>query len=1037
MLRPAVEAQCEPMASWIVDGGHELVAAGEPADVAIVDGAMGPEAAALACRGVRAPAIVVNVRDEDVAALVEAGVNDVLSPPVTRSRLLGRLALFQNRRGSAHGPGLEGAWDGPTYRAVLDAASDGIFVLDRGADRLWRMSFVNPSYARLVRRPAGEITGRTLDEFVPRMAAKDASRRILEAVRARGPIEYEEAFDFGARKMVLQTSLTPIFDARGRCRRLVGTVRDVTEGRVAEEILHANEERLHAIVEAAGDGIIVIDGQGIIESFNPAAEQLFGYEAIEVLGRNVSCLMPEPFNAEHDGHIARYLATGRRRVMGVRRETVAKRADGSTFPVEISLSEMWIAGERKFTGMLRDVTERKLAEERFETLAERAPIGIYIAQDGAFQYVNPRFAALTGYAVEEVLGSNPLDIVLPEDRELVRENAVRMLKGQATGSYEYRIRSGTGEIRWIMENLVSLDYRGKRAAYGYYIDVTARKEAEAALRESEERYRSTFQQLHDVFYKTDETGVITMVSPSVQRVLGYEPEELLGASAGVLYTSGDGARTMLERLLRGESLEDYEIDLLRKDGTPVTVSLTASFIFGEGPDRMAIQGTVRDITERKRAQAALRESEERYRSTFELMHDIFYRTDAEGRFTMVSPSCFRQADYTVEEMVGKPAASVYARPEEYGAFLAEIAANGFVNDAEVLMLRKDGSEMPVSLNGVLLRDEAGAPAGIQGSVRDISERKRAEEERDRYFELSLDMLAVTDLEARFLRVNPAWERVLGYPKEKMIGRTVMRFAHPDHRQKVIDDALLTLEGQSLNDKRSLFLTATGEARWLSWNTSPVTNGLAYSVVRDVTDLVGAEEEQARLLAQLEENARVLTEQAAELEALREEAEYAANHDMLTGMLNRRAWFNAALSQRGTAVAVADIDHFKRINDTWGHPAGDTVLAEVARRMEAALERAVLGRVGGEEFAILFSCPFEGAGEACERVLAAVATAPIALPGGEEITVTVSVGLAPWRSGRHTREEALARAYEEADAALYDAKEAGRAQLAVAPILKAA
>ncbi|KAA0235028.1 sensor domain-containing diguanylate cyclase [bacterium] len=909
-LCAAADAGREPVAAWILDGGHQLAAGGEPADVAVADVAMGPATAIAACSEAAIPVLAINARDDDVAALIAAGVHDLLPPPVTRARLLARLALFANRQQAGTG---SGSLDALACRAVLDAAPDAIFVMEAGADGRWRLGYANLAYRALVRQRDGQIVGKTARGFLPPAAARNVTRRCREAVETGCTIEYQEELDFSSRRTVLQTSLTPLFDASGRCRRLVGATRDITGSRVAEEILHANEERLHAIVEAAGDGIVVIDGAGAVESFNPAAEQMFGFEAIEVLGTKAALLLPAAFGEGNAGTFADSLAAGMPRITGLRRETVARRRDGTAFPVEMTLSEMWVAGERKFTGTLRDVTERKLAEERFQTLAERAPIGIYIAQDGAFQYVNPCFTQFTGYSADEVLGTNPLELVIPEERELVRESAVRMLKGQATGTYEYRIRTSAGEVRWVMENLVSLDYRGKRAAYGYYVDITGRKAAEAALRESEERYRTTFQQLRDVFYKTDEDGVITMVSPSVQRLLGYGPEELLGTNAGAIFASADAALAMLARVLHGESLEDFETDLRRKDGSPVTVALTASLVFGEGADRIAIQGTVRDITERKRAEA----------------------------------------------------------------------------------------------------------------------------ERDRYFELSTDMLAVTDLEARFVRLNPAWERVLGYPKEKMLGRTVMRFAHPDYRQKVIDDALKTLDGEALSDVRTMFLTAGGEARWLSWSTSPVIGGEAYSVVRDVTGLVRAEEEQAAMLRLLEEHTRVLTEQAAELDTLRAEAEYAANHDMLTGLLNRRAWFNVALAQRGKAVALFDIDHFKRINDTWGHPAGDAVLAEVSLRLEGALREATLGRVGGEEFAIQFACSLDAARIMCEEALAAVAAAPISLPGGEEVMVTMSAGLAPWRLGRYTREDALAQVYEEADAALYTAKQAGRARLVVAPHLRVA
>jgi PAS domain S-box-containing protein len=127
-------------------------------------------------------------------------------------------------------------------------------------------------------------------------------------------------------------------------------------------------ERLRAIVDTAVDGIIAIDGAGRVESFNAAAERIFGYGAGEVLGRNVSMLMPEPFYREHDGYIANYLATGVRKIIGIGREVTGRRKDGSTFPMELAVSEMRIGAARKFTGLVRDISQRQQAEQELRRL---------------------------------------------------------------------------------------------------------------------------------------------------------------------------------------------------------------------------------------------------------------------------------------------------------------------------------------------------------------------------------------------------------------------------------------------------------------------------------------------------------------------------------------------------------------------------------------------------------------------------------------------------------------------------------------------
>src|SRR5436190_24302864 len=120
----------------------------------------------------------------------------------------------------------------------------------------------------------------------------------------------------------------------------------------------ARLERLDAILNTSIDGIIVIDARGRIESFNPGAERLFGYPEAEVIGRNVSLLMPSPHHEEHDAYLRRYLTTGEAKIIGLGREVTGRWRDGTLFPVHLSVSEMRIGGERRFTGMLRDLTRR-------------------------------------------------------------------------------------------------------------------------------------------------------------------------------------------------------------------------------------------------------------------------------------------------------------------------------------------------------------------------------------------------------------------------------------------------------------------------------------------------------------------------------------------------------------------------------------------------------------------------------------------------------------------------------------------------------
>ncbi|MDH5639912.1 MAG: response regulator [Nitrospira sp.] len=162
-----------------------------------------------------------------------------------------------------------------------------------------------------------------------------------------------------------------VMDGRTRIpNRTTGTVIDITERKASEMAVREQETRLRAIVDHAVDGIITIDEQGTIESFNSAAERLFGYPAAAVLGQNVKLLMPDPYHREHDGYLAHYRDTGQAKIIGIGREVIGLRQDGSTFPLDLAVSELQLGDRRLFTGIVRDITERKEAEFQLQQAAE-------------------------------------------------------------------------------------------------------------------------------------------------------------------------------------------------------------------------------------------------------------------------------------------------------------------------------------------------------------------------------------------------------------------------------------------------------------------------------------------------------------------------------------------------------------------------------------------------------------------------------------------------------------------------------------------
>jgi len=193
------------------------------------------------------------------------------------------------------------------------------------------------------------------------------------------------------------------------------------------------EDRFGALLDAAVDAIMLIDCQGHITRFNPAAERLFGYLSEEIIGSNVNRLMPMPDRARHDGYLGRYLATAEPRIIGIGREVVAQRRDGSVFPIDLSVGEFRSGGEHGFVGILRDITHRKQQEAEIRTQSEElrlifdnAPTGIIITDTtGEITNANRACARLLGYSIESLIGRSHFDLLVSDDRDTIRADLPR------------------------------------------------------------------------------------------------------------------------------------------------------------------------------------------------------------------------------------------------------------------------------------------------------------------------------------------------------------------------------------------------------------------------------------------------------------------------------------------------------------------------------------------------------------------------------------------------------------------------------------
>jgi PAS domain S-box-containing protein len=258
-------------------------------------------------------------------------------------------------------------------RSVVNHVVDGIISIDEAG----KITTFNPAAERIFGYKADAVIGQNVNILMPEPYHGEHDGYIANYLRTGeakiigiGREVTGQRKDGSTFPMELAISVFTLNDRP----HFTGIVRDITERKHAEEELRQAEERMRSVVNHVIDGIITIDEQGKMASFNPAAEKLFGYTKSEIMGHNVNVLMPEPYHGEHDGYIANYLRTGVAKIIGIGREVIGRRKDGSTFPMELAVSAFHLGSRRFFTGIVRDITERKQLEQelcrRVDELAE-------------------------------------------------------------------------------------------------------------------------------------------------------------------------------------------------------------------------------------------------------------------------------------------------------------------------------------------------------------------------------------------------------------------------------------------------------------------------------------------------------------------------------------------------------------------------------------------------------------------------------------------------------------------------------------------
>ncbi|WP_343865992.1 PAS domain S-box protein [Caenispirillum bisanense] len=377
------------------------------------------------------------------------------------------------------------------HRQLVEMAPDFICVVLDGLVR-----FINPAGAMVLALPEDDIVGRRFLAFV-HPDSRNRAVAMLAAGQTAGEWTPLVLLQPEGGTAEVEAAVMP-FSEGGRPGVML-VARDVTEIRRSSQAAHDRQRLLEGIMNTVVDGIITIDDRGRIESFNPAAERIFGYTAAEVVGLNVARLMAGEHAERHDAYMQTYASTGRKRIIGIGREEQGRRKDGSVFPIELAVTELHLGSRRLFTGVVRDISGRKEAERALRLSEERYALAISGSNEAIWDwdvetdrlFFSPHMREVLG--VDPALVRRPYDwraLIHPDDRRAYVKALAEHLKGGA-GSFnvEYRL-VGTvdGRTRWVRHRGMALrrpDGEPYRMA-GSVGDVTQQREAEELLLRAKE-----------------------------------------------------------------------------------------------------------------------------------------------------------------------------------------------------------------------------------------------------------------------------------------------------------------------------------------------------------------------------------------------------------------------------------------------------------------------------------------------------------------------------------------------------------------------
>jgi diguanylate cyclase (GGDEF)-like protein/PAS domain S-box-containing protein len=769
------------------------------------------------------------------------------------------------------------------------------------------------------------------------------------------------------------------------------------------EVREVGEQSLRAVIESNFDGMAVIDRDGIVLFVNPAAERLLGRVSTQIVGAQFG--FPQAPGGASEIEVV---------------------SGGALRVAEMRVVKVVWEGAPAFLASLRDVTERKRTERELHRLAEAAQHGtdavVSIGLEGQICHWNRGAELLYGWSASEAVGRQ-LDELLTVSSGEPSDEIARMRAGEIAYQFETQRRRKDATIVDVLLTVSAWTVEGSVVGVtSVSIDVS---EQRARERESE-RLAAAAAYGTDAVISVDLDGVVCHWNRGAERLYGFTREEAIGRPAFELTRSADvphegKARVegSIARIISGGAVEFVESQSRRKDGGIIDLLATLAPWHRDGRV-VGMTSVAIDISERKRIERArertLAELELRAQ-LLDLAHEaVIVREPVESRVTFWNPQARAIYGYSNDEAFGQVSHDLFVTvfPESREAVDDALAREGHW-EGDLRQTLQDGTHILVASRQALQRDHDGRPTAIIELNSDVTELREAEvalRDAEEHFRGAFDHapigMALISVDGRLEQANPALGLICGRTRGELVTMRMRELLHPADADRA-SEALRAL-GDGAIDQLAIelrIIPAVGSPLEISVNATLLNSGPGQAThvlcqFQDVTDRKRYEQQ----------------------------LQFMSDHDPLTGLDNRRK-FEAELDRHVEhvkrygpegALLMLDIDHFKSINDTLGHSAGDQLLVSISSLLRGRLRSSdLLARLGGDEFAVLLPKADEAEAAKVAEQLASVVRSSTALLGGERKKVTTSIGVAMFNA--NVDELTGETIVMEADLAMYDAKEA--------------